>query len=98
MKEIPSELNWVEVHATCSIQKIYEVLKSEVRKDIDERNKYCPPQYKFDLVGTNGSFTVVSTGSVGIHAVVFYLKETSIHVKDSNTEKPIFESIGVVSY
>jgi hypothetical protein len=85
-----SDINWVRARSECSVAHKFQVLKSEIQSDIDERNKLeatLQPRFLFDM--PNGHDVVIVTRSDqhrGV-SVVFKLDGNAIIVFDDSRQE-----------
>jgi len=77
------EVDWVKAREACSTAEMFEKLKREVEKDVDERNKQlpAPADYAFKVVDKGDSLTVLREAQQASTSVVFSLDGRHIVVK-----------------
>jgi hypothetical protein len=101
MKEIPENLDWVTVRNECSVEKIFQTLKLQVKEDIERRNESLragqKERYRFDITESGGGvFTVFIDGIVRGYSIAFAAtKDFGISVRKDGI--PILEAIPTVS-
>lgn len=78
--------DWVTKRNSCSLVKVFEILKLEVQQDVETRNSLRPPgaSYKFNIVVKPQTFTVYLESNNPHWAIKFGLVEKAIEVRDEN--------------
>jgi hypothetical protein len=79
------ELDWVTERSECSIVKVFEMLRLQVKADVEKRNGLLPQQsyYKFEMTTQDSAFSVLSRSNINkSKAIVFELVENEIQVND----------------
>ena len=76
-------LNWVKQRFYCSIGDVFEQLRTQVRSDVEERERLRPKQddhYAFKFSATDRSFTAMLDGHKIHKTVEFPLEQRAISV------------------
>jgi hypothetical protein len=82
MKEVPANLDWITARRQCSIGQVFELLKTQVEKDVDIQNVGSP--HKFSVHRSRESFTVICGDGGGIRSVIFAVCGNTIQIKDGD--------------
>jgi hypothetical protein len=83
----PDSFDWVSARVECSLVKIFEKLKLQIKDDIASRNATRSPnmQYHFSIVDSNKDFfTLVVEGNQIHESIAFNLGEDKISVLGRN--------------
>ena len=86
MVEIIRNLDWVKERSECSIMKVFETLKLQVKEDMEQRNKLLPSgsHYNFIMTQHDNAFVVMSQSNEKNKGVAFELVGSVIQVNDRN--------------
>lgn len=78
-----SKFNWVTGRSSCSLPKIFQVLRLQVEEDIKTRNALRPKNspYEFSVKETGSDFTVFYEAKDISRSVIFSLAEHGILVR-----------------
>jgi hypothetical protein len=92
------EINWVQARSECSLIKVFELLKAQVKQDIDDRNalrNLSDARFKFQGVDDNGQMFMVYIDVHGAQGktVIFALTTGALEVRDKNHKPTITASV-----
>jgi hypothetical protein len=78
-----SKFNWVTGRSSCSLPKIFQVLRLQVEEDVKTRNALRPKNspYEFSVKETGSDFTVFYEAKDVSRSVIFSLAEHGILVR-----------------
>jgi hypothetical protein len=78
-----SKFNWVTERSSCSLPKIFQVLRLQVEEDVKARNALRPKNspYEFSVKETGSDFTVFYEAKDVSRSVIFSLAEHGILVR-----------------
>lgn len=84
-------VNWVRERFQCSVGKVFEQLKAEVREDVrtrEELHAKTPEhaRYAFDFTSTETSFTVLLDGHKLHKSVEFTLEKNTIYARSNGAD------------
>lgn len=86
-----SDFDWVTERANCSIDVVFESLKTGVRRDVDTRDGIAETEGRqFKLIDEGDNFSVVSIWASGRGVIRFVLKKPLITV--SGDGQPLMEA------
>jgi hypothetical protein len=81
-----AEMDWIGVRSRCTAARLFEHLKEQLQKDVEDRQALRPPDntwYGFHLdIGRNRASVMLEGHGLESEAVVFYLKPNSILIVD----------------
>ncbi|MFY9790418.1 MAG: hypothetical protein WAJ99_04500 [Candidatus Sulfotelmatobacter sp.] len=99
MPESESDFHWVIARNTCSVDRIFEKLRLDVKSDVEMRQKLRDPlpppengfHYGFSFSSNGSKFSASLKGRSLNHAIIFALTENYIIVSDEN-DKELFKA------
>jgi hypothetical protein len=91
MSSLPERFNWVKARAECSIAKMFSMLETDVKSDVEVRNelsKQSPDGRSFEFHDSDRAFMVLRyiVGMPKPMKVDFVLKDDSIEVSGHGAE------------
>lgn len=88
-KKDPSKFDWVTERSSCSLPKIFLILRQQVEADVKARNGLRPENspYEFSVADKGSDFMVVLTANDSNRSVTFTLAEKAIVVLNHEGEK-----------
>jgi hypothetical protein len=91
--KIMSDFDWVTALLACSPNKVFEMLKGQIREDVRIRNGLLSQhtRYTFTTTGDGETLTVLIESDTDHRSVTFSLTRKGIAVRDEK-DKPILEA------
>ena len=83
VKKDMSKFDWVTARSSCSLPKVFKVLRTQVEEDVKTRNTLRPDNspYEFSVAENGGDFSVLLT-TKDVCRSIFSLAEHAILVRD----------------
>jgi hypothetical protein len=87
------DFDWVTALLACSPNKVFETLKTEIRRDVEIRNGLLSQytRYAFTTTGNGENLTVLIESETDHRSVTFSLTKRGISVRDEKG-KPILDA------
>jgi hypothetical protein len=84
-----SSFDWVTERSSCSLPKVFSVLRLQVEGDVKTRNSLRPnySPYEFFVTENTGEFKVLLKAKELQQTVTFSLGDHAIHVRDGQDNK-----------
>jgi len=75
-----SDFDWVTAFFACSPNKVFETLKTQIKRDVERRNALLSPhtQYSFTTTGDGESLTVLIESATDHRSITFDLVSKGI--------------------
>jgi hypothetical protein len=85
----PVQFKWVTAREECSLKKVFEQLRLEVKDDVGTRNAQVNLPEKFTFSETGGKLSVYREHDKESPSVVFVLSKDCIQIETGNGDQPL---------